>query len=430
MPAVVRDHRLRPWQVDLGVAAATACITTVGVWQEVSYDPGSQPWAGGAYLFGATACALLVFRRRRPLATALSCLAMVLGYHLAGYAGAAPAMATFVAVYSVSSLSSSRWGLLPAVLVGLAAPAVVVLPPHSIAATNPGVYGPALGLVVFALAGEGARTRSEQMQDHLALRVHTAAEEGRRKLAEERIRIARELHDIVAHTVAVIAVQASVAVDALDTRPDDARAALAVIRRAARDANAELQATVGVLRAGDDRRTDHSPAPGLHQLEDLVRRLPSLAVAVQVDGEDRLLPRPVDLAAYRIAQEALTNVVRHTDSSSALVVVRYDPTGVTIEVANPGKPRPGIHQPSRAGYKSHERDPEATIPSGPRSRFGLLGMRERAMAVGGTLSAGPLEDGGFRVLAFLPRQEPSVQGNGSTAFAPDHPAGGQVQPAP
>jgi signal transduction histidine kinase len=229
-----------------------------------------------------------------------------------------------------------------------------------------------MGLAVGAWAlGEAARNRD------MAIR-----EESRRAVSEEQARIARELHDVIAHSVSVIVVQASAADDVFEERPDQARAALRSIERAGRDALAELRRLLGGVRPGDGAAPS-APQPGLHRLDELAEplRAGGLDVVVRREGEAAALPAGVDVSAYRIVQEALTNTLRHARATRAEVTVRYGADAVEVEVRDDGR-----GAPDGEGGGGH----------------GLAGMRERAALMGGTLDAGPLERGGYRVHARLP----------------------------
>jgi signal transduction histidine kinase len=194
----------------------------------------------------------------------------------------------------------------------------------------------------------------------------------------ERMRIARELHDIVAHTVAVIGVQARVAADTLDDNPAQARVALDVISTATREATAELRATIDVLREGED--APMSPTPGISQVPALVESVEAggLPVELSVSGDRRRLAGSVELTAYRVIQESLTNVVRHSGASRAEVEIAYQPHTLTVSVTDNG------------------------VGAGGSSGFGIQGMKERVIAAGGTITAGATENGGFRVRAEIP----------------------------
>ena len=211
----------------------------------------------------------------------------------------------------------------------------------------------------------------------------TRDEAARRRAMEERLRIARELHDSLTHSISVIQIQAGVAVHLARKRGDDIPPALLAIQEAGTDAARELRATLGVLRSEED-----ADGSGLCQLDGLVARARAagLPVTVTVTGTERPLPPDVDQAAYRIVQEGLTNVSRHAGRACASVHLRYTPDCLTVQVDDDGKGT-------------------GTASSGPG--LGLVGMRERVSALGGRLQAGPKEGGGFRVCAELPAGAPS-----------------------
>jgi signal transduction histidine kinase len=233
--------------------------------------------------------------------------------------------------------------------------------------------GQALGstawLLVLVTVGEQVRSRRLQRL------------ESKRAVArDERLRIARELHDVLAHSVSLISVQAGVALHLLDSDPGQARLSLETIRDASRDTMAELRATVGALRSAEDE-PPLRPQPGLDSLETLTGAVSAAGVTVRttVTGDRRPLPAGVDLAAYRIVQEALTNVARHAGTTQAEVRVHYGPSSLTVRVLDAGTGC-GVVQPGN----------------------GLTGMQERASALGGRLTAGPRAEGGFAVEAELP----------------------------
>ena len=200
-----------------------------------------------------------------------------------------------------------------------------------------------------------------------------------RAVAEEQARIARELHDVIAHNVSVMVVQAAAANDVFDTRPERAREALHAIEASGRSALAELRRLLGVVR-GDG--AEFTPQPGLDRLDDLVAqvRAAGLAVAVSVEGAPRSLPTGVDLSAYRVVQEALTNTLRHAEATRADVSLRYRDDELDVEVRDDGGGNGERRRPGR----------------------GLIGMRERVTAFGGSLETGPPNTGGFGVSARFP----------------------------
>jgi signal transduction histidine kinase len=207
----------------------------------------------------------------------------------------------------------------------------------------------------------------------------TRQEMERRRAGEERLRIAQELHDLVAHHISLINVQAGVALHLVDSKPEQTATALAAIKDASKEALVELRSIVGILRDTSEQ-APRAPVPGLARLDELVNRTAQagLDVHTSVHGERRTLPSRVDAAAYRIVQESLTNVVRHANASRATVRVGYGDSAVTVQVDDDG----------------HGTD---SLAEGN----GITGMRERATALGGTFSAGPVH-GGFRVTARLP----------------------------
>ncbi|QLQ37035.1 sensor histidine kinase [Micromonospora robiginosa] len=209
------------------------------------------------------------------------------------------------------------------------------------------------------------------------VRAHTAAE----AVTAERLRLARELHDVVAHSIGVIAIQAGVGARVIDSQPAQARAALTTIETTSRETLAGLRRTLGALRRPDGAAASLDPTPGLSDLDRLVGAGADAGVRVTltVDGEPGPLPAEVELAVYRIVQEALTNVVRHARVDRCRVTVRHAPDGVRVEVVDEGRGGP-------VGGEGH----------------GIVGMRERAALLGGRCVAGPRPEGGFRVDAVLP----------------------------
>jgi signal transduction histidine kinase len=233
------------------------------------------------------------------------------------------------------------------------------------------------------------RAYIESVKARAAHAERTREEEARLRVAEERMRIARELHDAVAHHMAVAHAQAGTAAHLADTHPEQTRKILADLVGTTSSALLELRATVGVLRhsAGPDA-DPLEPTPGLDRLPTLVAACESagLTVTVSTEGEPRPLSPGVDLTAYRIIQEALTNATKHAPDHTARVRLRYDSAQLTVTVANDGTPAGG------------------TLPPVPGGGYGLMGMRERAHSVGGDLRAGPRPGGGFEVAAALPFQ--------------------------
>ena len=248
-----------------------------------------------------------------------------------------------------------------------------------------GWFSGALAWALLLLAiGEVIRIRRERS---LAAR-QAKEEEGRRRANEERLQIARELHDVVAHHISLINVQAGVALHIVDRHPEQAQTALTAIKDASKEALVELRSLVGVLRdAGES--APRTPSGRLASLDDLVERSAHAGLAVRKTehGDVRPLPSTVELAALRIVQEAITNVVRHSGATSATIALQYDAESLAVTVQDTGRglAHPNHHQAGMGGT-------------------GIVGMRERAEALGGSLEVGPGDAVGVRVHAVLPAQ--------------------------
>ena len=210
-------------------------------------------------------------------------------------------------------------------------------------------------------------------------------------MTEERLRIARELHDVIAHSMSVIAVQSAVGNHVIDSQPAEARQALAAIEATSRSALTEMRRLLGVLRQEGEPRGSLTPAPGLADLASLAGQVQDagLKVWINVDGQRGDVPPGIDLSAYRIIQEALTNVIKHGAASAANVTISYRPDSVTVEVTDQGAGAPPAKVPAPRADSGH----------------GIIGMRERVAVFGGEFSAGPGPDGGFRVRACFPIAE-------------------------
>jgi signal transduction histidine kinase len=258
------------------------------------------------------------------------------------------------------------------------------------AATPPSIVysgGVAAWLIALTAFGEVVRVRRAYVtaERRRAAEEEAAHEEAeRRRAGEERLRIARELHDVLAHHISLMNVQASVGLELMDSNPEQARTALSAVKQASREALGELRGVLAVLK-GDGESAPRTPTPGLGDLDELVARASTAHLAVRLERDDavRDLPGPVGLAAYRIVQESVTNAVRH--SGASLVTVRLSVTDGALRVA----------------VEDDGRGPSAVATS-PSGGHGLRNMRERASALGGTLTAGARPGGGFRVVAVLP----------------------------
>ncbi|SEG79629.1 Histidine kinase [Nonomuraea solani] len=369
--------------MDGAIAAVVAAMLSVTVL--------ATPAAGALDLVAALiGSAALVFWRRAPLVPLLISTICMLVYAVHAQPGPPAAFPVLVAVFS-----SVRAGhrLLPALAAmaflgsSLAAnlAAAAGREPQTIVQHTTLLLG---WFVAAGVAGTVARTRQaylEQVEQRAVEAERTRDETARRRAGEERLRIARELHDSLTHSISIIKVQAGVAVHLARKRGDEVPAALLAIQDASGDAMRELRATLEILR--DQDGPEDAPS-GLGRLDDLVDRARStgLPATVTVLGERRELPAEVDRAAYRIVQEALTNVSRHAGGAAATVRIDYGGDALVVQVDDDGAAGTGT----------------PCVPG-----VGLIGMRERVTALGGRLRAEPRPEGGFTVRAELPLGEPS-----------------------
>ena len=398
---LVRAH---PYWADGLLAAVLYAVTLV----DRVNDHASAEWSDLNPLLVLTIAGIPVFlplawRRRYPILVLVVCVIGTLGFMVVGPVRGPILLGSALAVYTVSSVVERRLAL------AIGALAVLCLGGTSMR-LSPEVWDRPVNAIAFvwtALAvavGEAVRNRRAfvaAIEERARRAEHTREEEARRRVAEERMRIARELHDIVGHHIALINVQAGVASHVLDTQPEQARQALAHVREAGRSALAELSATVAVLRQGDESDTPHEPVPGLGRLPALLETfdLAGLRVSREDEGEPRVLPVPVDLTAYRIVQESLTNVRKHAGTSAARLrlVYRRDQLSIEVEDDGPGPAAGHGNHGNHGNGHAGGRDDQST-----GTGHGLIGMRERAASVGGRFRAGPGPDGGFRVCVDLP----------------------------
>jgi signal transduction histidine kinase len=345
-----------------------------------------------ALLAFALASGALYWRRRAPLAVLVVAVAAFAATIGSGYADLGGPV--LIALYSLGRYApGDRWAQL-----GVAA-AIVVAVVDGL--TDPAPWGEAViaGVVMFVAWYVGRRLRLRSQRAAQLAREQAA--EARRIVAEERTRIARELHDVVAHRVSLMTVQAGAAKAVAAEDPEAALQAMGAVEEAGRQALDELRHLLGVLRPETDP-DGLGPQPGLADLPRLVEqtRRAGLDVALATDGVPAGLPARVDLFAYRIVQEALTNVVKHAGPGAhAKVRLGTDKRGIVIEVLDDGHPTESGSEPAD-GRRPADADRPDT--SGRPAGHGIVGMRERARLLGGTLEARPRPDGGFRVLAHLP----------------------------
>jgi signal transduction histidine kinase len=429
---VAYGSAMRVRAVDIGWVAAVAAAMTLTI--SVAEEEGATRSVDVlAYAIGLGVAALLFARRRHPLGVVVATIALLMAYYSLNYPAFSPAVPLAAAAY-FAALSGRLVGAAAVlgVFMGYASIYQVFDEDDSLfSVLGTHVLGEMALLAAVLLLGEAVRTRralAAEVRARLARADADREREAERRVQEERLRIARELHDVMAHTIAGIGVQAGVAGDVIDDAPEQAKSSLAAIREQTRDAMAELRAAVGLLRDGAPH-APRAPAPGLHALEGLVGTAGrgGLDVDVSVAGDVRPLPAAVDLTAYRIVQESLTNVVRHAHASMARVAVRYESDAVVLEIADDGHGAAARDDAARAGGKAVAQRNGASEPGdgiaakrngagepgdGTAARdngagHGLVGMRERVAAVGGTLEAGPAPGGGFRVAARLPTRRVS-----------------------
>jgi signal transduction histidine kinase len=337
-------------------------------------------WAVALTLLATLPIAL---RRRFPLlvfaVTLTAALVMDVRYNSFQFAGAV------VALYTVAAYVGRPGSI------GIGVGTALALPITRFDEDTIGFAKIVSTYVIFAVAwvvGDriGARrTYLGELEQRAVMHEREREEHARRAAAEEQARIARELHDIIAHNVSVMTVQAAAAGDAFETQPGRAREALGSIESTGREALAELRRLLGSVRPGDGPGA-FAPQPGLARLDELIEQVRStgLTVELTVEGSPRELPPSVDLSAYRIVQEALTNTLKHADASHATVLVRYGPGTLDVEVVDDGR---------------------GAAADGAERGHGIIGMRERAVLFGGELRAGPAPGRGFSVHARIPLEQ-------------------------
>ncbi|AXB45983.1 sensor histidine kinase [Amycolatopsis albispora] len=341
-------------------------------WQD-QWDPAAEPVRqldplGYGWL--AAAVLPLVLARRFPIVVFAVSSALAMTYYWSDYPGGPVSVASALSLLVLTLVR----GALAGVIAG--GSLLVLMYGFYVASTGNLVPSPASGALAAAAAamvGIGAAIRARQEAAKAA--KEQALEHEQRLAEQERLRVAREVHDVVAHSLAMINVQAGVAVHVADRRPEQAKEALLNIKEASASALVDLRATLAVLRSGQDR----GPVAGLAQMDELLEHARAAGLTVRVHGQPGELPAPIDGAAYRILQESLTNVVRHANQPST-VDVHFSRAGGRLEL--------------------RVRD-DGMGAAPPRIGNGLRGMRERADALGGSVEAGP-RDGGFEVRLRLP----------------------------
>jgi signal transduction histidine kinase len=380
---------LPAWAIDMPLAVALA-TTLVGVRALEAHGLQRAGWPG--YVLTVVAALSVAGRRRWPLAMFTVTLASsVVAIALASPTGAI-SLTVMVAVYTVAQTQQRRRAVLLAIVAGTVLALARGLLQYRGWSDARTALEPALALAALFLgwAVSNRRAYVAEIAARAAQAERMREDEARRQVDAERLRIARELHDVLAHSIATINLQAGVAAHVLHDRPEHAAEALRTIKTTSKQALREMRSILGVLREVDEVQP-REPAPGLGQLERLIDATDQAGVPTQMTicGARRQLPATVDLAAYRIVQESLTNVLRHAGDASARVEISYNEDAMTINVDDDGC---GNANGSSA----------ATAHASRELGHGILGMRERAHALGGELQAGPRPGGGFRVSASLP----------------------------
>ncbi len=422
--------RWRPSTRDIAIAAVATIIAVLAAYGEAHPTNPTEYFTNGhhlphtptaALLLVVLAGAALAWRHRYPRLVVGVATAATVAYSLPGYVNGVALLLPAIALVTVATgfpvRQSATWAL-----------AVTIVLMAATGPSNPfGFYGGSFWIIpannaVALFVGIAIANRSYVHSARIQA-ARQAALDAQRRVEEERLRIARELHDVVAHTMATITVQAAAATQLLRDRPDEAAESLKAIRAASKDGLRELRAILDVLRtagSGDEPADPTQPTPGLSRLGVLLAgvRAAGLPVAVTVTGRQRDLPAVTDLAAFRIIQEALTNTLRHAGPATAAVTVDYGEAALRVEVTDTGR---GLtDSAAEAAYAAFFASAGSPVfvpgafandlggaPAGTVGH-GLRGMRERAAAAGGTIDIGPRPAGGFRVAARLPLDDQSA----------------------
>ncbi|MEE2032606.1 sensor histidine kinase [Rhodococcus chondri] len=393
MPTGFGSSRRRGYALDLFLALFVTAMQVQGTLSRVSAEPDTvqRPlgdFGGLGYVLLVAGGIVVALRRRVPVLVFVVTALASLVYYTMDFPDGPGWLGLFVALYTLTAYGDGRRTL---VIAGIG---TAVLAVGWLAAAADLEPRAAIGWVFFrigasvmsAALGESVRTRhviAADAVERAELAERTREQEARARVDEERLRIAREVHDTVAHAIAIINVQSGVTAHLLDKRPEGTREALKSIERTSSQALQEMRSILGVLRGEHDGCT---PYPGLGQLDELIAASSHAGLDVVVEGAPpgASLPTAVDSAAYRIVQESLTNVIRHVGPTRVTVGIDYGPDSLIVRVTNRDD-APG-------------RDTTRAAAVGR----GLLGMRERCQLLGGDFDAGPIDGGGFSVAARLP----------------------------
>lgn len=372
----------RTWALDTLLAVLLFLGATISA---ASPGPDARVPDTTFYLLLAVGAAPYALRRRAPLPVLVLATVPVLAMIALGYSSAVIGSGLFLAAYTVAAWSGPRVTAIAAGYVVVLLAAVAALAPRSMQfgelATNAALF---VGAFALGRAASDHRQNLELIQEHAALAEQARIEKARHAVADERLRIAQELHDVLAHSLGVIALQAGVGAHIIDAEPAEAKASLLSVAATSRSALTEVRRILGALRGQDDPATYHPP-PGLDALVALAAELTAagLPVQVHVDGTRNGIPAALDLTAYRLVQESLTNVLKHAGPARAEVTVRYESGALLLEVVDDGQGPPATSGTAVPGH-------------------GQLGMSERVSVWGGSLTTGKRPGGGYRVAARLP----------------------------
>lgn len=370
--------------VDIALAGSVFLVVGVAIMADIGGGTGVGP---SAYLFGAVFGVLVLARRRRPVAVLVLSAAALPVYYMLDHPPIGLALPVAVALFSAAAYGHPVWAAGTATALLTLSTAVRLAQ-----GDDPGfVLGlelPASAALMAAVVALGDSLRSRRRwRAELAKQAHAAAAEreqrARERVAQERLRIARDLHDLLAHTVSVIAVHTDVARESLLDDPETAELSLTAARAACRSAGRELRATLDAMRGAGSGAT--APHTGLAQLDELLDATRSTGLRVEIRGAPGLGPLPavVDATVYRLVQESLSNVLRHAGAQHVTVEFAREPDGLRIRIHDDG----------------------CGTADGPGTGWGIMGMRERITLLGGSVRAGPEARGGFVVEAYLPLRE-------------------------
>jgi signal transduction histidine kinase len=373
----------RQWRIDAAIAVAVTLVQVGGSYAITSAHPAKSVIAAPVgYLLLAVSGLVLIWRRRYPVIV----LAVTLVISLAdAVLGARITYLALIVAFFTAVLARKRAAAIASLVIGYLGSVL----PGLVTGKGPSLVF-ALTLLAWLLALLSAAELVRARNERAAQLAQARQDELRQRAMQERLAIARDLHDVLAHNISVINVQASTALHLMDRQPERALAALTAIHEVSKQALTELRSVLGVLRTGADG-PPLAPGPGLGDLPELAARARSAGTPVELssDGEPRPVPADVSVAVYRIVQEALTNTTRHAVGSAARVSVSYRRDAVVVSIDDDG-PRTGGKRPAGPADGS----------GGTGS--GITGMTERAQALGGSLKAGPRPAGGFGVVAALP----------------------------